>query len=104
MTKIHKETEAARKMKKQYDKNKRDTKNYSVGDLVWLDATNLHLPQPKKKLNDKQDNGDVHYLTQRNNGTQKWVKNPDEAQWKEFLNEYWASQADTQYESPLEEP
>ncbi|KAK0430104.1 hypothetical protein EV421DRAFT_1913392 [Armillaria borealis] len=44
MAKIHKQAEtaleeAARRMKKQ--------------DRVWLDATNLHLPCPKKKLDDK---------------------------------------------------
>ncbi len=27
---------------------------YQVGDKVWLDMTNLHLPQLKKKLADKQ--------------------------------------------------
>ncbi|SJL06732.1 uncharacterized protein ARMOST_10074 [Armillaria ostoyae] len=41
---------------------------------------------------------------QANDGTQKWVKNPDETLWKEFLDEYWANQADAQYDSPEEEP
>ncbi|SJL01314.1 uncharacterized protein ARMOST_04634 [Armillaria ostoyae] len=55
---IHKETEAALeqaagRMKAQYDKHKRSAKEYHVGDKVWLDATNLHLPRPKKKLDDK---------------------------------------------------
>ncbi|SJL16274.1 uncharacterized protein ARMOST_19794 [Armillaria ostoyae] len=58
ITKIHKETElaleqAAGRMKAQYDKHKRPAREYHVGDKVWLDATNLHLPRPKKKLNDK---------------------------------------------------
>ncbi|SJL10432.1 uncharacterized protein ARMOST_13818 [Armillaria ostoyae] len=58
MSKIHKETEtmleeAAGRMKKQYDKNKHTTIEYHVGDRMWLDATNLHLPHPKKKLDDK---------------------------------------------------
>ncbi|SJK96774.1 uncharacterized protein ARMOST_00020 [Armillaria ostoyae] len=58
MTKIHKETEtalkeAARRMKAQYDKHKRPAREYHTGDKVWLDATNLHLPRPKKKLDDK---------------------------------------------------
>ncbi|SJL16408.1 uncharacterized protein ARMOST_19932 [Armillaria ostoyae] len=59
MSKIHEETkkaleEAAGRMKKQYDKHTHPSKNYDTGDLVWLDTTNLHLPRPKKKLNDKQ--------------------------------------------------
>ena len=41
------------RMKTQYDKHKRPAKDYHAGDLVWLDATNLHLPRPKKKLDDK---------------------------------------------------
>ncbi|SJL01337.1 uncharacterized protein ARMOST_04657 [Armillaria ostoyae] len=58
MTRIHKETEealekAAGNMKAQYNKHKRPSKDYHAGDLVWLDATNLHLPRPKKKLDDK---------------------------------------------------
>ncbi|SJL18993.1 uncharacterized protein ARMOST_22598 [Armillaria ostoyae] len=58
MTKIHKETEttleeAASRMKAQYDKHKRPAREYYPGDLVWLDTANLHLPRPKKKLNDK---------------------------------------------------
>ncbi|SJL03603.1 uncharacterized protein ARMOST_06960 [Armillaria ostoyae] len=169
MAKIHKETEAALeeaagRMKKQYDKNKHDTRNYSTRDLKKLDdkhvgpfeilkktgasAYKLKLPphwkihpcfnkklltpyvplafpnqeQPPPPLPDlidreeqweieeilnlkmRKDNSDVYYLAQRNNGTQKWVKNPDETLWKEFLDEYWASQADAQYESPPEEP
>ncbi|SJL07267.1 uncharacterized protein ARMOST_10610 [Armillaria ostoyae] len=58
IAKIHKETEAALeeaagRMKTQYDKHKRPAHEYNVGDKVWLDATNLHLPRPKKKLDDK---------------------------------------------------
>ncbi|SJL10449.1 uncharacterized protein ARMOST_13835 [Armillaria ostoyae] len=56
--KIHKETESALKeaagrMEKQYNKRKRNAIDYQIGDHIWLDATNLHLPRPKKKLNDK---------------------------------------------------
>ncbi len=40
-------------MKRQYDKKKTALRNYQVGDKVWLDSTNLHLPRPKKKLDDK---------------------------------------------------
>ncbi len=59
MTNVHKETkdaleEAANRMKKQYDKGKCMSHNYKIGNHVWLDSTNLHLPQPKKKLDDKQ--------------------------------------------------
>ncbi|SJL18204.1 uncharacterized protein ARMOST_21782 [Armillaria ostoyae] len=58
MAKIHKETkealeEAAGQMKVQYDKHKHPSQEYHARDLVWLDTTNLHLPRPKKKLNDK---------------------------------------------------
>ncbi len=44
---------AAAQMKAQYDKKKRPAIEYQVGDKVWLDTTNLNLPWPKKKLNDK---------------------------------------------------
>ncbi len=44
---------AADQMKAQYDKKKRPAVEYQVGDKVWLDTTNLSLPQPKKKLADK---------------------------------------------------
>ncbi len=40
-------------MKAQYDKKKRPAVEYQVGDKVWLDTTNLNLPQPKKELADK---------------------------------------------------
>ncbi len=40
-------------MKAQYDKGKRTARNYQIGDCVWLDSTNLSLPRPKKKLDDK---------------------------------------------------
>ncbi len=45
---------AALQMKAQYDKKKCPAIKYKVGNKVWLDTTNLHLPQPKKKLDDKQ--------------------------------------------------
>ncbi len=58
MSQIHKETrdaleKAANNMKMQYDKKKQATHDYRIGNKVWLDATNLHLPRPKKKLDDK---------------------------------------------------
>ncbi|SJL16289.1 uncharacterized protein ARMOST_19809 [Armillaria ostoyae] len=46
-------TKAAKQMKTQYDKKKKATVEYQIGDKVWLDTTNLHLTRPKKKLNDK---------------------------------------------------
>ncbi len=58
MQKIHAEAKqslekAADQMKAQYDKKKCPAIEYQVGDKVWLDMTNLNLPQPKKKLADK---------------------------------------------------
>ncbi len=58
MQKIHEEAKralekAADQMKAQYDKKKQPAVEYQVGDKVWLDTTNLSLPQPKKKLADK---------------------------------------------------
>ncbi len=58
MTDIHRETrealqKAAGNMKRQYDKRKTASRDYGIGDKVWLDSTNLHLPRPKKKLDDK---------------------------------------------------
>ncbi len=53
MSDIHRETrdalqKAATNMKRQYDKRKMSSRDYQVGDKVWLDSTNLHLPRPKK--------------------------------------------------------
>lgn len=58
MTSVHKETqkaleEATTRMKTQYNKKRHAAHKYSISDRAWLDAMNLHLPQPKKKLNDK---------------------------------------------------
>ncbi len=58
MQKIHAEAKqalekATNQMKAQYDKKKRTAIEYQVGDKVWLDTTNLNLPPPKKKLDDK---------------------------------------------------
>lgn len=59
MQKIHDKTKhslekAAAQMKMQYDKKKCTVVEYKPGDKVWLDTSNLHLPWPKKKLNNKQ--------------------------------------------------
>ncbi len=58
MSDIHRETrnalqKATTNMKRQYDKRKMSSHDYQVSDKVWLDSTNLHLPRPKKKLDDK---------------------------------------------------
>ncbi len=58
ITIIHKEAQkaldkAAGRMKAQYDKGKRIALNHQIRDRVWLDSTNLSLPRPKKKLDDK---------------------------------------------------
>ena len=37
-------------MKRFYDRHRDDPVNYRVGDLVWLDATNLASSRPSKKL------------------------------------------------------
>ncbi len=58
MSDIHQETrdalqKAAGNMKHQYDKRKTASRDYQIGNKVWLDSANLHLPRPKKKLDDK---------------------------------------------------
>ncbi|SJL13412.1 uncharacterized protein ARMOST_16855 [Armillaria ostoyae] len=58
MKHIHDETKTALEkvaiqMKNQYDKKKKATIEYQIGDKVWLNTTNLHLARPKKKLDDK---------------------------------------------------
>jgi hypothetical protein len=57
MSKVREEAEcalkkAAKEMKKFYDRG-RKPKEYSVGDRVWLEATNLTTDRPKKKLDHK---------------------------------------------------
>ena len=46
---------AAETMKHQYDKHRKEARDYKVGDQVWLEATNLNLTPPgaMKKLSDK---------------------------------------------------
>jgi hypothetical protein len=41
-------------MKKQFDKHRQPPYKYSIGDKVWLEATNLKTKQPTKKMDDKQ--------------------------------------------------
>ncbi len=51
MTQIHKETHDA--LEKAAENKKSKSREYHIRDKVWLDATNLRLPRPKKKLDDK---------------------------------------------------
>lgn len=49
MAEVHRQTQkalekAVNAMKTQYDRRKRTAIDYKVGDKVWLDARNLHLP------------------------------------------------------------
>ena len=58
MKTIHAQTKATlvkatEQMKTQYNKKKKEAIEYQTRDKVWLDTTNLHLPCPKKKLDDK---------------------------------------------------
>ncbi len=55
MQEIHAEAKkslekAATQMKVQYDKHKCPTVDYQIGSKVWLDTTNLHLPDPRRSL------------------------------------------------------
>ncbi|SJL18634.1 uncharacterized protein ARMOST_22231 [Armillaria ostoyae] len=54
-------------------------------------------------INHEYKDSDFLHLTQRVDGTQKWIKNPNVSKFKDFLDEYWASQ-DTQYDSQTTEP
>ena len=45
---------AAVAMKRSYDVGKRPSREYSKGDLVWLDTWNLKMDRPSKKLDNKQ--------------------------------------------------
>ena len=40
-------------MKKQFDKKRRNPQRLKVGDNMWLEAKNIHLKQPSKKLDQK---------------------------------------------------
>jgi hypothetical protein len=46
-------TKAASDMKKYYDKHHGETPKYTVGDKVWLDASNVTMDRPMKKLDHK---------------------------------------------------
>ena len=58
MKKIHEETKAAltmaqETMKRNYDRRKGPSREYKVGDKVWLEGTNISTDRPAKKLDDK---------------------------------------------------
>ena len=58
MKKVRQEAEAAlrqaaERMKDQYDKHARPSIEYSPGDKVYLESTNLKTNRPSKKLDDK---------------------------------------------------
>jgi len=47
-----KSVEAAKNtMKRQFDKKKRNPQGLKTGDNVWLEAKNIYLNRPSKKLN-----------------------------------------------------
>ena len=43
---------AVKTMKQFYDRTKGISIDYKIGDLVWLDATNIQINCPAKKLSD----------------------------------------------------
>src|SRR4051812_4646758 len=45
---------AVNKLKRFYNRKKGLAKQYSKGDRVWPEATNIRMDHPMKKLNDKQ--------------------------------------------------
>jgi hypothetical protein len=60
---------ANERMKRYYDKNIKDAPQFKKGDLVWLEAKNIHQKRPNKKLSDRrlgpfevlEKTGDVNY-------------------------------------------
>ena len=40
-------------MKRKYDQHKRESRNYQIGDWVYIDATHLRTDRPTKKFEDK---------------------------------------------------
>jgi len=45
--------EAQKKIKKQFDKKRRNPQGLKVGDNIWLENKNIHSNQPSKKLDNK---------------------------------------------------
>src|ERR1700736_6308236 len=46
-------TQAASRMKEQYDKKRAESRSFNIGDKVWLEGTNIRTKRPMKKLDDK---------------------------------------------------
>ena len=40
-------------MKKQSDKKRKNTQELKIGENMWLEAKNIHLNRPSKKLDQK---------------------------------------------------
>jgi hypothetical protein len=58
MKRIHEDATSAIKlanqtMKHHYDKGKKPSQQYNIGDKVWLESTNIRTDCPITKLNDK---------------------------------------------------
>ncbi len=75
-----------------------------------VDITKI-VPQTYKNVtmildHEYSENGDVRYLTQWQDGLQKWVKTLENYcfEWTKLLKEYWANQADAQDKTPDNEP
>jgi hypothetical protein len=45
--------QAAKLMKENYNQHQSPSQNLQIGDQVWLEATNICMKRPMKKLNDK---------------------------------------------------
>jgi hypothetical protein len=46
-------TQAAKSMKDNYDQHRSPSQNLQIGEHVWLEATNIRMKRPVKKLDDK---------------------------------------------------
>ncbi len=60
-----------------------------------LDTTKSVTPQESKRvtmvLNFRYKDGSCFYLAQREDGKQKWVKDPDPDVWHNVIQDYWYS-------------
>jgi hypothetical protein len=60
---------ANERMKRYYDRNIKNAPQFKKGDLVWLEAKNIHQKRPNKKLSDRrlgpfevlEKTGDINY-------------------------------------------
>jgi hypothetical protein len=46
-------TQAVKSIKDNYDQHRSPSQNLQIGEHVWLEATNIHMKRPMKKLDDK---------------------------------------------------